>query len=417
MWIEGQSGWGQPRPKSGRGARGFSRARRQTSRVKSLPPGSYPRIALLVNLATSYGRRILEGVHSHPCRAGWELLAESWGDIGMSDLLSGEPADGLIVDGIDSQIQQLLERNPKPVVDISGETGVAGPSRVHADFSQIGRIAAEHFQERGFTRLGFLGLYRSRSSREIGNAFAAACSPFAAHLHRHNTSLNWSGQRFKQRASLMAWLSSLPRPCAVFAADDITARRLLQCCRSLGLQVPQQIAVLGVGDYEMVHTVSDPSLSTVIVPAREIGFRAADSLHQLLQTGTAVHLKSPSPSIAARRSTDSLAWEDPIIVEALEWLQEHAAEKVRIPDVATDLSLSRRSLEQRFQAPLGHGPAEELRRIRLRRAQQLLRETDWGLGPVARAVGLVTPERLCTLFRKQMNLTPGEYRNLLPQPR
>ena len=67
-------------------------------------------------------------------------------------------------------------------------------------------------------------------------------------------------------------------------------------------------------------------------------------------------------------------------------------------------------LEQRFRAQVGHGPAEQLRRIRLSKAQQLLRETDWGLGSVARACGLQTAERLCSLFRERLQLTPNEFR-------
>lgn len=243
-----------------------------------------------------------------------------------------------------------------------------------------------------------------------------ACSHFARRFERWQTPLDWSGQQKSAGRGLTEWLASLPRPCGVVAADDVAARRLLQACRKLNLRVPQEIAVVGVGDYEMVTIVSDPTLSSVVIPARRIGYLAADCLECMLQGGQARHLKLPAPSLAARRSTDLLAFEDELLREALAWMHQHLTDSVRMPQLAEHLSVSRRLLEHHFQQSLGHGPAEQLRRLRLTRAEQLLRETDLGLASVAKMAGLGTAERLCVLFRRHMDLTPGEYRRMLPPP-
>lgn len=372
------------------------------------------KVAFMVDLATSFGRRVLEGVHSHPARQHWTLLAESWGDVGWDDLAG---VDGVLTDSEDPDCLRKLTLLRCPVVDLAGALPPERCSSVTADYAQIGQVAAQHLKDRGFVSVGFLGLRRWAASEQIGQGFVHSASDFASEIFRHKTPRRWSGQQSRYRDDLSEWAAGLPRPCGVLAADDVGARRLLQACRRLDLKVPHQLAVLGVGDYEMVTTVSDPTLSSVIVPARAIGFQAARCLHDLFQDQEKVsHCKLPTPSVAARRSTDALAWEDPLLQAALEWLNEHAGQSLRVPALAGHLSVSRRLLEQRFRDKLGHGPAEQLRRIRLRRAEALLRETDLGLGPIAKMAGLGTAERLCVLFRQYIQMTPGAYRSMLPQP-
>ena len=368
------------------------------------------RVAFMVDLSTSFGRNVLEGVHSHPARQNWALLAESWGDVSWEDL---DQVDGILADHEEPELTKLLRVCRRPLVDLSGTLDQPGCSHVGADYLQVGRVAAEHLKDRGFLNLGFLGIRRWAASEQIAVGFLQSAAEFAQEIHRHKTARRWSGQSSRHPEELTEWVAGLPSPCGVLAADDIAARRILQACRRLGRQVPEQIAVLGVGDYEMVTVISDPTVSSVIVPAREIGFQAADCLESLFQEEPPRRLRIPTSSIAARRSTDSLAWADPLIRSALEYLNAHAGESLRVPALAEHLSVSRRLLEQRFRATLGHGPAEQLRRIRLRRAKELLRETDLGLGPIAKMAGLGTAERLCVLFRQYTEQTPGGYREML----
>lgn len=371
------------------------------------------RVALMVDLATSFGRRVLEGVHSHPARQDWTLLADSWGDVGGEDLLNESTLDGIVIDSDEPELLSRLESFRGPVIDLSAGLRTSLSCQVTVDYAQVGRTAAEHLRERGFTSLGFLGTTRWLPSDVVENSFVLEAAEFARDISRARTARRWSGQQSRHRQELSDWLVAVPKPCGILAVDDLTGRRLLQVCRKAGFKVPEEVAVLGVGDYEMVTTVSDPTLSSVIVPARAIGMQAADCLYQFFQGSRHLRdLKLPSTSVAARRSTDALAWEDPMLRDALDWLQEHLAEPLRVPDLAGHLCVSRRLLEQRFRETLGHGPAEQLRRVRIQRSKNLLRETDLGLGPIAKMCGLGTAERLCVLFRQYLQVTPGSYRNM-----
>jgi len=372
------------------------------------------RIAFLVDLANSFGRRVLQGVHSHPASQHWSVLAESWGDVNRQELLREGSLHGIILKSEDPELLAALQSFSGPVVDLSG--GLRHPfcSTVTADYVQVGRVGAEHLKDRGFLHVAFVGMHHRAGSAQIEKGFRQVVDDFAGKINRYTV----AGQP-DLRDDLAAWVAALPRPCGILAAEDVAARHLLQACHTLNLKVPQQLAVLGVGDDETITTISVPSLSSVVVPATEIGMQAADCLHRLFQNqADSQHLKLACPSVAARRSTDALAWEDPLMRNALEWLSLHArAETLRVPALAQHLSVSRRLLEQRFHASLGHGPAEQLRRFRLRRAEALLRETDLGLGMIAKLSGLATAERLCVLFRRYLQLTPGSYRKLLGQPR
>ncbi|MBN9417367.1 hypothetical protein ABS71_19340 [bacterium SCN 62-11] len=367
------------------------------------------RVAFMVDLSTSFGRRVLEGVHSHPARHGWTLLAESWGDVGGEDLGG---VDGVIVDSQDPEVLKALSAFEGPVADLGGILEGPGRVRVSPDYAQAGQVAAEHLRDRGFRNLAFLGIRRWQPSDMIGQNFAREAAEFAIGISSFKTPRRWSGQQSRYRDELDQWLAGLPGPCGVLAADDVAGRRLLQACRRAELKVPEEVAVLGVGDYEIVARVSDPALSSVIVPARELGVRAAECLEQCFQGQQPREVLLGCPSVAARRSTDAMAWEDPLLRAALSWLRDHLAEPLKVPDLAAHLCVSRRLLEQRFQSSLGYGPAEHLRRLRLRRAGNLLRETDLSLAPIAKMCGLGTAERLCVLFRDYLGVTPGSYRDL-----
>lgn len=371
------------------------------------------RIAIWLDLSTSYGRKVLEGVHAHSARGNWELLAEAWGDIGVEDLQANEGIDGLIVSVSEPRLAQTLKDVKKPVVDVGGFLpGAPGWASVTPDYQQAGRLAAQHFLERGFLELGFLGVARSWGSKALESGFRQMAGSRQASVRSFHTSLHWRGQRGQERQKLSEFLQTLPRPCALFTADDVLSRRVLQSLRGLGFHVPRDVAVLGMGDYEVVNRITNPPLSSVVIPAREVGYRAAAVLQTMLEHDpTPQSVQIPCISLAVRRSTEALRGDnDPLVAKALALMQEGYQGELDVSTIAQSLSVSRRLLEQRFQRVMGCGPAASLRQVRLERAQQLLRDTDWSLRSVAVACGIPSGDRLCRIFREVLQTTPGQYR-------
>jgi LacI family transcriptional regulator len=105
-----------------------------------------------------------------------------------------------------------------------------------------------------------------------------------------------------------------------------------------------------------------------------------------------------------------LAIEDRHIASAARFIREHACEGIDVSDLLRAVPLSRSTLERRFTKALGRSPKEEILRVRLNRAKQLLSETDFPLALVAEKVGLEHPEYFSVIFKKKVKLTPAEFR-------
>jgi LacI family transcriptional regulator len=211
------------------------------------------------------------------------------------------------------------------------------------------------------------------------------------------------------------------------ACDDDRGRQVLEACRAGGLVVPEQVAVVGVDNDELLCELADPPLSSIALNAEAGGYRAAAILDRMMRArvrGGRPPWRRPRPArlvvealrVVARRSTDIIALDDQEVAAALHFLHDHAGEPIGVADVVADRLISRRSLELRFRAAVGRTIHEELQRIRLERARRLLLETDLAIPAVARAAGFSSPSYLAQVFRRALRTTPARYRRELRTP-
>jgi LacI family transcriptional regulator len=213
-------------------------------------------------------------------------------------------------------------------------------------------------------------------------------------------------------ASLGAWIKTLPRPVAVLCWNASSAREIVFACQAAGLLVPEEVAVLSQANDEVLCETSIVPISGVAVSGEGIGMEAAHVLDRLMRGRPAPRkpiLISPL-GIVTRQSTDTLAIGDPAVVKALSFLRQNPSAQVRVEDIARQAGVSRRVLERRFMELLDRTPADEIRRVRLERARQLLVETDMSLAQVAEVSGFSSQAYFSDLFRRQMFLAPLQYR-------
>jgi len=176
--------------------------------------------------------------------------------------------------------------------------------------------------------------------------------------------------------------------------------------------MPEDVAVLSGVDDPLLCEASQPQLSAIAVNAEQIGETAAELLQFLIEQRPVPPqpIRIPPLGIITRQSTDTLAIDNPELVQAIGFIREHASEPIKVEDVLQAVPMSRRSLERAFQETLGRSPAMEIRRVRLERAKKLLATTDLPVPKVARASGFGTGEYLATLFRQATGMTPLKYR-------
>jgi len=215
-------------------------------------------------------------------------------------------------------------------------------------------------------------------------------------------------------AVIERWLERLPKPLALFACYDIRGRQALDACRRAGIAVPDEVAVLGVDDDELLCSLSSPPLSSVIPDSRGAGRLAAVLLERLMQ-GEALEAEEwllPPLGIATRQSSDVLAIDDQLVVAAVRLVRDRACKGIKVQDIVRELGTSRRILDHRFAAHVGHTPHEEIARQQFRRVEQLLAETDLPVTKIAERCGFRHAEYMTVAFTRRHGMPPSRWRGL-----
>jgi LacI family transcriptional regulator len=375
-------------------------------------------VALLIETSNSYSRGVLEGITQYVRHhERWSIFLPEQERGGRPPQWLGRwNGDGIIARIETDEIAASLRKAKLPVVDVSAARHLPDIPWVETDDEAIAELGVQHLLDRGFRNLAYCGdpgfnwsNWRRDKIRALGESAGVAASVYDS-LSRNAPKYSWD----REKRGLAKWLSGLPRPIGIFACYDIQAQKLLEVCRELSIAVPEEIAVLGVDNDQLLCELSDPPLSSIICNTQRTGFEAAALLDRMMngeQIDSAPVLVAPM-GIRARQSTDILAIDDPDVATALRFIREHALEGINVADVIRHVPLSRRVLESRFKKILGRSPHEELTRLKLDRIKELLTETDLSLSDIARRTGFEHDEYMCVFFRKLKGMPPGQFRQL-----
>ena len=242
---------------------------------------------------------------------------------------------------------------------------------------------------------------------------------------RHGNARRWADLQ----GELTRWLAQLPKPLGLMACNDVRARHVLEACRTLGLRVPHDVAVLGVDNDEMICELTEPTLSSIDQAARRIGYEAAAMLDRLMQPASVAaagrgrrrpprvsaappKIIVPPIGVVARASTDTLATSDPLVFETLHAIRRTPWRRPAIEALAAAVGLSRTSLESRFKGAVGRSIHEEYIRLRLAATRRLITTSDLPLKTVAARTGFPSVQYMTTFVRRHTGLTPARLRAL-----
>ncbi|MGE5612251.1 MAG: XylR family transcriptional regulator [Bacillota bacterium] len=375
-----------------------------------------PRVALIVETSVVYGREIHEGiaayVHAH---RPWSIFVEQR-ELGALPprWLTRRDWDGIISRPTTPALARTFRRRGLAVVDLNDLHANLGLPRVRSDNRAIGHMAATHLIDRGFRQFAFCGFAGEAWSIERREGFVAAIR--AAGFETSIYESYWRGPRVlawdADQDRITRWLARLPRPLGISACNDLRGQHVLEACRRANLAVPEDVAVIGVDNEELLCRLCDPPLSTVIPSARRIGYEAAQLLDGLMSGAAPPHGETliPPAGVITRQSTDTLAIGDPEVGAALRFIRENACEGIRVVDVLRQIPISRSLLERRFRQTIGRSPHAEIRLVQVRHAAQLLAESDLPLKRIAQLSGFSYTEYLSYFFKRAMGQTPRDYR-------
>ncbi len=382
-------------------------------------------MALLVESSRGYGRGVLQGIAAYVRTHGsWSLFHHERAlAAGIPAWLHDWKGDGIIARLETPKMVRAICKLKLPVVDVRARYRIAGVPTVNTDDELVVRLALDHLHHRGLERFAFCGFSGANYSRERLRHFRLQLAPLG-HVpyvyegrmtsgRMDTTAVEESGIGGEE--SLGDWLESLPRPIGILAANDIRAQHVLNACRGRNLLVPEEVAVIGVDNDDVICELCDPPLTSVQADARGVGSQAAAILERMMLGGSAPAepLRVAPRGVVIRRSTDVVAAADSRIATALRIIRDRACQGLTVQDVLRQLPLSRSTLERRFAAVVGRSPKQEIERLRLERIKNLLAETQYPLRVIAERTGFPFPEYLNTFFKHQTGETPASYRRRL----
>ncbi len=368
-----------------------------------------PRVILLIETSREYGRGILRGIAKYSHLHGpWAFYSEPGGKKWNLPRLKDWTATGIIAHIDDKATADRISSINLPTI-VKGMP-VSNMPYIEADEEAIGRIAAEHFLNRGFKNFAFCGLKRAWSPKRASQ-FQRRIQD-AGYKVNHFPHLNQRGWD-RQLTTLADWLESLPKPSALMSCNDDRARHVIEACKHKGITVPDEIAVLGVDNDLVVCGLSDPPISSVQLNLEKAGYEAAALLDKMMkgEKNAKNEIIDISPShVVPRQSTDILAIEDEELAKAVQFIRNNATHAIQVRDVVEASSFSRRNLYDKFRRILNRSINEEIRRVRVERICELLLNTDYSISQVAMLMNFPDCNHISRYFKKEKGVSPVEFR-------
>lgn len=374
-------------------------------------------MGVLVDSTNAFGSTIVRGIMRYVnLKRRWLLLKDLRGVLDKN--VQWPKLDGVITAGVPQWVMDHA------LADVKGrmiQCSAAGNPDVcpivGLDGGLAGEQAAEHLMNCRLEHFAFYGsdtLHKLSNQRFMGfkkaieaRGFRCIRAPMGSPTHEE-----WTVHGHRPR--LIEWLRTLPKPIGIMTVDDMTAHDLAEACLEGDVPVPEQVAIVGVNNDDLLCEGAWPPLSSVEGDFSRMGYMAAQILDRLLAGETLTPEERlnllPPLGVVQRQSTNILAVKDPNLAKAIHYIREHACDPCSVQDVLEVVPVGRRWLERQFVSQLGRTPHDEISRVRVETAKRFMRDSELKLYDISSRCGFSTLKWFYITFRKVTGTTPAAYR-------
>jgi LacI family transcriptional regulator len=371
----------------------------------------------MLDLRWPYKRHseVFAGVQRYAEEYGWVSIIDEFAHDTVGRKRESDRYDGVVARA-NHPLAWRAARAGVPVVNV----WPSSPARhllpgVFPDSTATGRLIAEHLLARGFRTFATL-----TSPKNVDNALEVAefarlvreagfdCASALIPQDPHRDLAHWRKTvRLIDRA-MGGWAP----PVGVYVGQEVSGRLVVQAGHRRGWRVPEDVAIVAGKNQEALCEQPRPSLTSVEIGYDRIGYAAAALLDRLM----AGHRPPDSPvrlpphGLVVRESTDFFAVDHPVVSAALAYISANSHRRIGPGDVAAAVGAETRTLQNYFRGAIQRPVAAEIRRVRIERAKRELTQSDRTLGAIAHDVGFGTIQRLYEVFRRELGVSPGEYR-------
>lgn len=323
-------------------------------------------------------------------------------------------AHGIIARDSVENIKEVIAMGLPTIIASSVREPFPGLPSAVDDCVTTGKMVAEYLLDRGFRQFAYCGIDKMPWSQKRGESFAKTLAEAGFKTNFYKQPKSQVNRLWENEPAFMVeWLKSLPKPAGLMTCADHRSEQIIEACEIAGLRIPDQIAVIGVDNDELICELSNPPLSSVAINFERVGYEAAELLDKLMarkEKMAGQRIVARPTHIVTRQSTDILAIEDHEVANAVQFIRQNSSQVIQVIDVVAATALSRRVLERRFRQILGRPILSEIRRVRVERIAIILVETDQPITQIALNLGYTSIEHIARYFRQEKGMSPKAYR-------
>ncbi|NIJ51292.1 AraC family transcriptional regulator [Dyadobacter arcticus] len=378
------------------------------------------KIILLLDFAEEYSKSLMKGINAYSKEYGpWIFCRmplfhrETIGIDGILQWALEWGADGIVGQLYNKEVEKILKAEIPVIAQDFKERFTEIPNITGA-YREAGELGADYFLKKGFTNFAFYGFNDIVWSRERAEGFEERLKTrgHKVHYFEHKKARSTELWYYKP-SSLSRWLKSLPKPIGLMTCDDNQGQHITEACRHVGIRIPEEVAVLGVDNDEMICDLSDPPLSSIALDVEKGGYDAAKLLDYMIRNGTDDYydiIVKPM-QVITRHSTDIYATNDDHIASSLKYIHQNIEKNLHVDEVVKQVPLSRRALEKRFLEITGYPVYKYIFNLRIEKFTQKLLDTDMSVFEIALDMGLNDSKNIARQFRQAKGCSPSVYRN------